>query len=299
MRHTKNNIIKTALLLTFSSHLLFSCAKKEDLDAKRTELLGKDMRNLPQAMKINDVQTQDFAKLKAQMYTEGCKAVGSAAPALKPHPKLMSGHVYMVKSSRVEGKNKFQLNYDLKLNTQPSSTDSTIVLQGQIHEVSLSNFLEASFKNNDKSIQKKCAIMGIGSETENCYDLEINYSKEFVNQYNTAFKSDLDCEFGATDEAPIENWIEGQYVLQNSKSIKIYAQSVQTKLNRACVGENGARKVVKTVTRVSSNDVVSKQFSYCGGELVYEKQILRDYKTNEIISDQTYELLVAPIITTP
>lgn len=298
MRNQNYNFIKKTAMLAFATCFLFSCGNKEDIDAKRNGLLNGDMSTVPQTMKVNDVQTQDFGKLKTQMYTTGCKQVGSSIPVLKAHPNLQSGLTYVVKNSRTENKNKFQLKYDLKLNTQPASGETTLALEGQIHELTLSNFFEKSLDKNNQSVQKKCAIMGAGSETENCYDLQVNYSEEFINKYNKAFKSDLECQIGSTDIAPIEKWSEGQFVLQNSKTIKVYAYTVQTVLNRACEADKESRKVVKTVTRVTSNDVVSNQFSYCGGELVYEKQILRDYKSNEVISDQTYELLLAPIIPT-
>jgi hypothetical protein len=276
--------------------LLFSCGKKEDLDARRAELLGGDMSNVPKSMKINDVQAQDLAALKTQMYTEGCKDIGAEVPVLKPHSKLKSGQMYAIKSSRISRDIKFQLDYDLRLSSQPAAGDQNIVLQGQIDKVSFSNFYGPILNENKVSVQKKCAILGANSGVENCYDLEIDYSKEFITEYNKVFKDDVECQYGASDEAPVEKWSQGQYALQNSKSVKVFVHTVQTKLNRACKGDKTSHKVIKTVLRVTSNEVVSNQFSHCGGAVVYEKEVLRDHKSNEIISQQTYELIVAPII---
>lgn len=286
----------SALVTVVTVSLLFSCGKKEDFDARRSELLGGDMSGVPKTMKVNDVQAQDFGKLKTQMYTLGCKDVGAGVPVLKPHPKLQLGQVYAIKSSRSSRDIKFELDYDLRLNSQPASGDQSLVLQGQVDKVNLSNFYDPIVSENEVGVQKKCAIMGVNSGTENCYDLEINYSKEFISQYNKIFKDDVECQFGATDEAPVEKWSEGQFALQNSKSVKVFAHTVQTVLNRACRGDKTSHKVVKTVMRVTSNEVVSNQFSYCGGALVYEKEILRDHKSNEVINHQTYELIIAPII---
>lgn len=296
MQSRKKKFYKKSALLALTTLVLFSCGKKEDLDARRNELLGGDMSNLPKSMKVNDVQTQDFEKLKTQMYNQGCKEIGSTVPILQPHPKLKLGQVYAIKSSRSAGDKSFQLDYDLRLVSQPASTDVNIVLQGQVDRVNLSNFYEVIFEENKKDVLKKCSLMGDKSGTENCYDLDINYSKEFINQYNKTFKDDIECQYGATDTAPTEKWNEGDFVVQNSKSVKVFAHTVQTTLNRACRGDKVSSKVVKTVLRVTSNEVVANQFSYCGGALVYEKEVLRDYKTNEIINQQTYELYIAPIV---
>ena len=285
-----------ALASIIVATLLFSCGKKEDLDARRTQLLQDDMSNVPKTMKVDDVQTQDFGKLKNQMYALGCKEAGSPIPILKPHTKLKPGQMYVIKSARLAGDKKFQLDYDLRVGSQANLSDENIVLQGQIDQVNLSNFYEPVVRENDKRVQKKCSLMGAGSSLENCYDLDINYTKDFITQFNKTFKDDLECQYGSTDAEPTEKWSEGQFILQNSKSVKVFAHTTQSTLNRACRDDKVAKKVVKTVLRVTSNDVVSNQFSYCGGALVYEKEVLRDYKTNEIINQQTYELVVAPIL---
>ena len=276
--------------------VLFSCGKKEDLETRRTQLLQGDMSNVPKALKVDDVQTQDFGKLKLQMYGLGCKEAGSAIPVLKPHPQLKPGQIFVIQSSRANADKKFQLGYDLRTPPQPANWNENIILQGQINQINLSEFYDAVVVENDKRVQKKCSLMGANSQTENCYDLDINYSKEFISQYNKTFKDDVECLYGDTDIAPTEKWSEGQLVLQNSKPIKVYAHTLQTTLNRACRGEKDSTKVVKTLLRVTSNDVVANQYSYCGGTVVYEKEVLRDYKTNEIINQQTHELKLAPLV---
>lgn len=276
--------------------LIFSCSSENNLENRKQQILKGDAGNLPKSMSLVDGQSLDLNAVKADLYSEGCQTIGAPQPVLKLHPQLKPKTVYLVNNTKVQGSNRFNLSYFLTFKQMPTE-QSDIILSGEVTEAKLSGFTGEIFNLNNLNVEKKCSVVASGQPTEKCDDVDVDYTNEFINAYNKVFKEDTGCEYGATDKPLKEKWLEGRYELDSGKKIKVYIHSVQTSWNRICAGEKQPRRVFKTIFKATSNHIVSSRRAHCGGELVFEREILRDEASNEILSYQEYRLSLAPAAT--